>query len=255
MILSLPYDSREARDLNVAIFKTIYYHALQRSMELSRDSCPYETFTGSPASYGNLQFHLWGKTEDSQEWKDLVTSIKVHGLRNSLLVAPMPTASTAQIMGNNESFEPYTSNMYTRRVIAGEFVILNGHLVKRLHQENLYTRETLDNITYHRGSVQFTKLSTDAKLLFRTAWELPQKSLIEMAADRAPYICQSQSLNLFIKDANPKIIASAHMYSWKLGLKTGSYYIRTKPMTNSQSFTMDPEVQRELEKECTMCSA
>lgn len=183
-----------------------------------------------------------------------------YGARNSLLVAPMPTASTAQIMGNNESFEPYTSNVYSRRVLAGEFVVINKFLVQKLKEENLFNKETIDTIIYHRGSVKYTKLSDHSKEVFKTAWEISQKALIEMSAERAPYICQSQSLNLFIEKADPKIISSSHLYGWKLGLKTGSYYIRTKPVTNSQNFTLDPELEKKLRKEaeskeCLMCSA
>ena len=184
-----------------------------------------------------------------------------YGLRNSLLVAPMPTASTAQIMGNNESFEPYTSNIYTRRVLAGEFTVINKHLVKKLKEENLFHTDTINNIIYNRGSVKYTNLSKETKDVFKTAWEISQKALIQMSTERAPFICQSQSLNLFVEKADPKIIASAHLYSWKQGLKTGSYYIRTKPITNSQNFTLDPELEKKLKMEqeknnegCLMCS-
>jgi len=262
MILNIPFTGKEARKINKDIFETIYYHSLKQSNKLAKTEGPYETFLGSPTSNGVLQFDLWSVTPEkfsTQEWESLKSSIKEHGIRNSLLVAPMPTASTAQIMGNNESFEPYTTNIYSRRVLAGEFVVINKYLVNKLKEENLFDKETLDTIIYHRGSVKYTNLSTSAKEVFKTAWEISQKAIIEMSADRGPYICQSQSLNLFIEKADPKIISSAHMYSWKLGLKTGSYYIRTKPVTNSQNFTLDPELEKRLRKEaeskeCLMCS-
>lgn len=262
IILNIPFTSNQARKINKDIFETIYYHALKKSNELAKIDGPYETFDGCPASKGILQFDMWNVTPEkySQEtWNLLKESIKVSGIRNSLLVAPMPTASTAQIMGNNESFEPYTSNIYTRRVLAGEFTVINKYLVNKLKEENLFTKETLDNIIYHRGSVKYTNLTNDAKEIFKTAWEMSQKILIQMSAERAPYICQSQSLNLFIEKADPKIISSCHLYTWKSGLKTGSYYIRTKPITNSQSFTLDPVTEKKLKEQvnnqsCIMCS-
>lgn len=263
MSLNLPFTSKDARKINKTIFETIYYHALKKSNELSQTNGPYETFDGSPASQGILQFDMWSVTPErfsTEEWSILKTKIKDFGLRNSLLVAPMPTASTAQIMGNNESFEPYTTNIYSRRVLAGEFIVINKFLVDKLKEENLFNKETIDTIIYHRGSVKYTQLSDTTKEVFKTAWEISQKALIEMSAERAPYICQSQSLNLFVEKVDPKIISSAHLYSWKLGLKTGSYYIRTKPVTNSQNFTIDPALEKKLReeaesKECLMCSA
>jgi ribonucleoside-diphosphate reductase alpha subunit len=263
IILNIPFTSKEAREINKHIFETIYYYALKKSNELARIEGPYTTFDGSPTSKGILQFDMWNVTPEKyteNEWNLLKESIKLYGIRNSLLVAPMPTASTAQIMGNNESFEPYTSNIYTRRVLAGEFTVINKYLVNKLKEEKLFTKETLDNIIYHRGSVKYTNLSQTTKEIFKTAWEMSQKILIQMSAERAPYICQSQSLNLFIEKADPKIISSCHLFTWKSGLKTGSYYIRTKPITNSQSFTLDPVTEKKLKEqanaqECTMCSA
>jgi len=263
MSLNLPFTSKDARKINKTIFETIYYHALKKSNELSQSDGTYETFDGSPASQGILQFDMWNVTPEIfsiEEWSTLKTKIKEFGLRNSLLVAPMPTASTAQIMGNNESFEPYTTNIYSRRVLAGEFIVINKFLVDKLKEENLFNKETIDTIIYHRGSVKYTQLSNTTKEVFKTSWEISQKALIEMSAERAPYICQSQSLNLFVEKADPKIISSAHLYSWKLGLKTGSYYIRSKPVTNSQNFTIDPVLEKKLKeeaeyKECLMCSA
>ena len=263
IILNIPFTSKEAREINKYIFETIYYYALKKSNELAQIEGPYETFNGSPTSKGILQFDMWNVTPEKysqNEWNILKENIKLYGIRNSLLVAPMPTASTAQIMGNNESFEPYTSNIYTRRVLAGEFTVINKYLVSKLKEEGLFTKETLDNIIYHRGSVKYTQLSQTVKEIFKTAWEMSQKILIQMSAERAPYICQSQSLNLFIEKADPKIISSCHLFTWKSGLKTGSYYIRTKPITNSQSFTLDPITEKKLKEqadaqECTMCSA
>ena len=262
MILNLSFTSQEAKQINKYIFETIYYHSCKKSCELAKQYGKYSSFDGSPSSKGILQFDMWNKIPEKytlEKWNNLKEEIKEYGLRNSLLVAPMPTASTAQIMGNNESFEPYTSNIYTRRVLAGEFIIINKYLVQKLKEENLFNKQTIDNIIYYRGSVKYTDLSKESKDIFKTAWEVSQKSLIQMSADRAPYICQSQSLNLFIENADPKIIASAHMFSWKQGLKTGSYYIRTKPAVNTQNFTLDPEIEKQLkakseQQECLMCS-
>lgn len=262
--LNLPFTSEQAREINKNIFETIYFYALKKSNEIARLKGCYETFPGSPASQGILQFDLWNVKPNLYTdvvWEYLRADIRKYGLRNSLLVAPMPTASTAQIMGNNESFEPYTSNIYTRRVLAGEFTVINKYLVKKLKEENLFNKDTINNIIYNRGSVKYTNLSKETKDVFKTAWEISQKALIQMSAERAPFICQSQSLNLFVEKADPKIIASAHLYSWKQGLKTGSYYIRTKPVTNSQNFTLDPEIEKKLKMEqeknnegCLMCS-
>jgi ribonucleoside-diphosphate reductase alpha subunit len=262
MILNIPFTSHEAQKLNKDIFETIYYYALKKSCDIAKKEGKYDTFENSPMSKGILQFDMWGVNPEKyskEEWDLLKNDIITFGTRNSLLVAPMPTASTAQIMGNNESIEPYTTNIYTRRVLAGEFIVINKYLVEALKNENLFNKETIDNIIYHRGSVKYTKLSDHAKEVFKTAWEISQKTLIKMSAHRGAYICQSQSLNLFIEKADPKIIASAHLYSWSQGLKTGSYYIRTKPAVNSQSFTLDPSIEKKLKeeaesRECLMCS-
>ena len=242
MILGLSFTSDKARRLNKDIFEVIYYHSLKKSCELAKVDGPYKTFRGSPASHGILQFDMWHKDSEKiskDVWHQLRLNIKEHGLRNSTLVALMPTASTAQIMGNNESFEPYTSNMYTRRVLAGEFVLINKHLIKYLKEKNLFTKEIIDSIIYNKGSVQKLNIPNEDKDIFKTVWEISQKSLLEMSADRGPFICQSQSLNIFIEKADPKIINSVHLYGHSLGLKTGSYYIRTKPAMNAQNFSMD----------------
>jgi ribonucleoside-diphosphate reductase alpha subunit len=270
MLLELPFTSDEAKNINKAIFETIYYYALKKSNKLACQYGSYETFKGSPASKGILQFDLWDKKPQyysEVEWDYLKEDIINNGLRNSLLVAPMPTASTAQIMGNNESFEPYTSNIYTRRVLAGEFVLVNKHLVKYLKSQNLYTKKMIDSIILERGSVQNLDIPKEAKEIFKTVWEISQKTLLEMSADRGIFICQSQSLNIFIEKADPKIINSVHLYGHSLGLKTGSYYIRTKPVLSSQNFSMDYEIEREQKQkqeqkqeqrqdnnDCLMCS-
>ena len=242
MLLDMAFTSTEAKELNKDIFETIYYYSLKKSCELSRLDGPYSTFKGSPASQCILQFDLWNKIPNKyslDQWNTLKENIQKDGLRNSTLIALMPTASTAQIMGNNESFEPYTSNMYTRRVLAGEFVLINKHLIHYLKENKLFTKNIIDSIILQKGSVQELNISNEAKEIFKTVWEISQKSLIEMSADRAPYICQSQSLNIFIEKADPKIINSVHLYGHSLGLKTGSYYIRTKPALVSQNFSMD----------------
>ena len=242
MLMNLSFTCDSAKKLNKDIFETIYYHALKKSCQLAKEKGTYETFSGSPASKGILQFDLWNKTPEkisNEKWNFLKQEIKQYGLRNSTLIALMPTASTAQIMGNNESFEPYTSNMYTRRVLAGEFVLINKHLIKYLKNNNLFSKETVDSIILQKGSVQGLNISSEAKEIFKTVWEISQKSLLEMSADRSPYICQSQSFNVFIEKADPKIINSVHLYGHSLGLKTGSYYIRTKPALSSQNFSMD----------------
>ena len=256
MILKIPYDSEEARTLNKNIFECIYYHALRRSCFLSMLDQPYETFPGSPLSKGILQFDMWNvkPTFYSEEiWNDLKEQIKEHGTRNSLLVAPMPTASTAQIMGNNESFEPYTSNLYTRAVLSGNYVIVNNHLINELRERNLFNKEIVEQIMLSKGSIQNLDLPEDIKKIYKTSWELPQKSLLNLAIDRGPFICQSQSLNLFVNPPQPKVIHSIHFYGWKNGLKTGSYYIRTKSILETQNYST--ENKKEEPKECLMCSA
>ena len=251
MKLKLPFTSEKAKKINKNIFEIIYYFSLKKSNELAKKYGSYKTFNGSPASIGYLQFDLWDKEPEFiclDAWGILKQDIIESGLRNSLLVALMPTASTAQIMGNNESFEPYTSNMYTRRVLAGEFVLINKHLIEYLKEENLLSRDIIDQIILNKGSVQNIDISDEAKDIFKTVWEISQKKLLEMSADRAPYICQSQSLNIFIEKADPKIINSVHMYGHSLGLKTGSYYIRTKPILSSQNFSMDYNKEKNIKE-------
>ena len=258
MIMKIPYNSQEARTINKNIFECIYYNSLYMSNKMSITFGPYETFQGSHASKGNLQFDLWEKSPSfysEEKWTFLKQEIMETGLRNSLLVAPMPTASTAQIMGNNESFEPYTSNLYTRAVLSGNYVIINNHLVNELRERNLYSKEIIEQIMLNKGSIQSLELPQDLKDIYKTAWELPQKCIIDMAIDRGPFICQSQSLNVFVNPPQPKVIHSIHFHGWKNGLKTGTYYIRTKSILESQNFSTEASKETKEPKECLMCSA
>ena len=262
MILNIPFTSDRAKKINKKIFETIYYYSLKKSNQLAIEYGKYSTFDGSPASKGILQYNLWNKNPELysyDEWNDLKEKIKKHGLRNSLLVAPMPTASTAQIMGNNESIEPYTSNIYTRRVLSGEYIIINKHLIHYLKQNNLMNKNIIDSIILQKGSVQHLNIPNKKKEIFKTSWEISQKKLLEMSADRGAFICQSQSLNIFIEKADPKIISSVHLYGHSLGLKTGSYYIRTKPVLSAQNYSMEHKVEKKemicTDEVCTMCSS
>lgn len=246
-LLGLDYESTEAKILNKNIFETIYWSALKTSMELARQGGAYETFKTSPAANGHLQFDLWGQTSTRYKWSLLKNQIKKYGLRNSLLVACMPTASTAQINGNTESFEPRTSNLYVRRVLSGEFVIVNKYLENACRKINMWTPSLIDNIMKNKGSIKNTDLPKDMKNIFKTVWEMSNKSLIDLSVGRAPYICQSQSLNLYVPAPNRNILSSMHFYAWKSGLKTGMYYLRTQPKANAVQFT--------VENECMDCSA
>jgi len=224
-----PFDSEEARQLNKDIFENIYFSAMTASVEIAKKDKPYETFKGSPLSQGLFQFDLWGaKPSDKYDWEKLKEQTIKHGARNSLLLAPMPTASTAQILGNNECFEPFTSNMYKRNTLGGEFVVINKYLINDLIKLNLWNDELRLKMFESNGSIQgIDEIPDDIKSIYRTVWEIPQKSLIDMAADRAIYICQSQSMNLFMKDVNIGMLNSALFYTWNKKLKTGMYYLRT----------------------------
>ena len=238
MMLGLAFDDQKSRELNKGIFEAIYHAALTESCELAKEDGPYETFAGSPASQGILQQDMWGK-EANEFWNEIRESIKTHGLRNSLLVAPMPTASTAQIMGNNEAFEPYTTNIYLRRTLAGEFVMINKHLIKDLQKLNLWNPQIKNEIVRNGGSVQqIDEIPQDLKNIYRTIWEIPQKSIIDMSADRGVYIDQSQSLNIFMENPTLAKLSSMHMYGWKKGLKTGMYYLRTRAKAKAQQVTV-----------------
>lgn len=241
ILMRYPFESVEAKVLNREIFETIYYAALTASKELAKEEGPYETYPGSPASQGKLQFDLWGVTpSDRWEWDILRDEIKQHGIRNSLLVAPMPTASTAQILGNNECFEPYTSNLYTRRVLSGEFIVVNKYLLRDLVKLDLWSEEMKNRIIQGNGSVQhIAEIPQNLKELYKTAWEISQKTIIDMSADRGAYICQSQSLNVFMENVNFAKLTSMHFHSWKSGLKTGMYYLRTKAAADAIKFTLD----------------
>ena len=266
MMMGMPFDSPEARSLNEEIFEVIYCGALTASCELAKEEGPYETFAGSPASQGLLQFDLWNRSATG--FDELKSKITQYGLRNSLLIAPMPTASTAQIMGNNEAFEPYTNNIYLRRTLAGEFVVLNKHLVRDLQKIGIWNQNLKTEIIRHGGSVQnIPGIPDNLKAIYRTVWEIPQKSLIDMAADRGAYIDQSQSLNIFMEDPTVAKLSSMHMYGWKKGLKTGMYYLRTRakakpiqvtvPVAPKEPVYTEEQInacRRDNPEGCAMCS-
>ena len=254
MMMNIPFHSEEARVLNREIFETIYYSALKASMTLASRYGAYETFPGSPASQGILQFDMWGvdPTSDTYpqpkyrsqkyDWSHLKVEIQKHGLRNSLLLAPMPTASTSQILGNNECFEPITSNIYTRRTLAGEFIMVNKYLIRDLIRLGIWNERVKTNIIANQGSVQYIDALPDAlKLKYKTVWEMPMRHIIDMSADRGAFICQSQSMNLWVEEPNYNILTSMLFYAWNKGLKTGVYYLRRKAKHQPQQFTVEPE--------------
>lgn len=245
IMLGYPFESEEARALNREIFETIYYASMTASKDLAKVDGAYETFKGSPVSKGIFQFDMWGVTPTARwEWDVLKEEVQKYGVRNSLLLAPMPTASTAQILGNNECFEPYTSNIYTRRVLSGEFIIVNKHLLKDLVREGLWNKDMRQMIMQANGSIQnINEIPQRLKDLYKTAWEISQKAIIDQAADRGAYICQSQSLNIFMENANFGKLTSMHFYGWEKGLKTGMYYLRTKAATDAIKFTIDKKVE------------
>lgn len=247
ILLKYPFESDEARKLNAEIFETIYYASMTASKDLAKVNGAYETFEGSPVSKGVFQFDMWNVTPSSRwEWDVLKEEVKTYGVRNSLLLAPMPTASTAQILGNNECFEPYTSNIYTRRVLSGEFIIVNKHLLKDLVKAGLWNKDMRQKIMASNGSIQnISEIPQHLKDLYKTAWEISQKAIIDQAADRGAYICQSQSLNIFMENANFGKLTSMHFYGWEKGLKTGMYYLRTKAATDAIKFTVDKSVVEE----------
>ncbi len=243
ILLRLPFESDAAKQLNKEIFETIYFAAMTASKDLAVEQGPYESYAGSPVSKAIFQFDMWN-TEPSLrwDWYTLKAAVLKHGVRNSLLVAPMPTASTSQILGNNECFEPYTSNIYVRRVLSGEFVIVNKHLLKDLVALNLWNDDMKNNIIQHNGSVQQIEgIPADIKEIYKTVWEIKQRAIIDMAADRGAYICQSQSLNLFIDAPSSSKLTSMHFYAWKKGLKTGMYYLRTKAASQAVQFTVEKQ--------------
>lgn len=257
ILMRYPFDSPEARDLNKKIFENIYYAACKASCDLAEVLGPYPSYAGCPASKGKLQYDLWNIDQNSlslrDDWIELKSRIAKYGLRNSLLMAPMPTASTAQILGNNESIEPYTSNIYSRRVLSGEFQVVNHHLLRDLAERNLWTEEIRLQILRDYGSIQMiNEIPDDLKSLYRTVWEIPQKSIIDMAADRGAFIDQSQSMNVHLAKPSRSSITSMHFYGWKAGLKTGSYYLRTKPAANPIQFSLDKSKMKKKQSDKMM---
>ena len=250
IMLRLPFTSDEAKKLNQEIFETLYFAAVTSSMEIAKEEGPYSTFAGSPMSKGEFQYNMWGmKDEDLSgrwDWASLRKEVMEHGVRNSLLVAPMPTASTSQILGNNEAFEPYTSNIYTRRVLSGEFIVVNKHLLEDLVNRGLWNDDLKQEIMRHNGSVQnIDRVPQDLKELYKTVWEMSMKDIIDMSRHRGYFIDQSQSLNLFMQDANYAKLTSMHFYAWQSGLKTGMYYLRTKSAVDAIKFTLNNDKKEE----------
>ena len=255
MMFGIPFDSKQAVSINKCIFETIYHAALSASYQLACEDGPYETFKGSPASEGLLQTDLWGVPDSTRyDWDELRTNIKTSGLRNSLLVAPMPTASTAQILGNNEAFEPYTTNIYLRRTLAGEFVMVNKHLVRDLQTIGKWNKDIKTEIVRNGGSVQTLDIPEKVKEIYRTVWEIPQRSIIDMSADRGAYIDQSQSLNIFMENPSLAKLSSMHLYGWKKGLKTGMYYLRTRSKARAQQVTVPVTPSPEQVLACSLAN-
>ena len=244
ILLGMPFDSPEAKKLNAEIFETIYFAALTESNDIAKRDGTYESYPGSPVSEGLLQPDMWGLTEmpggDRHDWTGLRTKISEHGVRNSLLVAPMPTASTSQILGNNECFEPYTSNIYARRVLSGEFTVVNQHLLSDLTEMGLWDPSLKNELIANNGSVQTLDIPDNLKEIYKTVWEIKQRILVDMAADRGAFIDQSQSFNVHMSDANSGKLTSLHFYAWKKGLKTGMYYLRSRAAADAVKFTVDP---------------
>jgi len=245
ILLRLPFESEEAKKLNKEIFETIYFAAMTASKDLAINEGAYATYEGSPLSKGIFQFDMWNVTPSNRwNWEELRQQVKQHGVRNSLLVAPMPTASTSQILGNNECFEPYTSNIYTRRVLSGEYIIVNKHLLKDLIQLGLWNNTMKNKIIANNGSIQnIPEIPANIKELYKTVWEIKQRTIIDMAADRGAFICQSQSLNLFVDAPNMAKLTSMHFYAWKKGLKTGMYYLRSQAATQAVQFTVEKQAE------------
>lgn len=253
-LMRLPFESQKARELNRVIFETMYFGALKASKDLAKEKGAYETFKGSPLSRGLFQFDLWGvKPKLDWDWQGLKKEIEIYGIRNSLLMALMPTASTSQILGNSECFEPYISNIFVRRVLSGEFIVFNKHLINDLIHLGLWNEEMRHKLMAANGSVQhLNEIPKEVRDLYKTVWEIPQRSLIDMAADRAPYICQTQSLNLYLQHPTLAQLTSMHFYTWKKKLKTGMYYFRTSPASEAIKFTVDRQF---LNEGCDFCES
>ncbi len=247
--MRFPFDGPEARQLNKDIFETIYFGAMTESVELAKKEGAYSTFEGSPLSKGEFQFDMWGvRPSDRWDWETLRAEVVKNGARNSLLLAPMPTASTSQILGNNECFEPYTSNIYTRRTLSGEYVVVNKHLLKDLIGLGLWDEEMKEHLIAANGSIQHIEgIPKELKALYKTTWEISQRVIIDMAADRGAFICQSQSMNLFMENPNFGKLSSMHFYAWQKGLKTGMYYLRSKAAAEPIKFTLSAKHQRKFE--------
>ncbi|PCI96964.1 MAG: ribonucleoside-diphosphate reductase subunit alpha [Flavobacteriales bacterium] len=245
ILLRLPFESEEAKQLNIDIFETIYYASMTASKDLAKENGAYESYEGSPVSKGIFQYDMWNVTPtDRWEWDVLKEEVAKYGVYNSLLLAPMPTASTSQILGNNECFEPYTSNIYTRRVLSGEFIVVNKHLLRDLNKLGLWNDDLKNEIMLANGSIQdIPEIPQNLKELYKTVWEIKQRTIIDMAADRGAFICQSQSLNLFVESPNFAKLTSMHFHAWKQGLKTGMYYLRTKAARDAVKFTVETKVK------------
>ena len=278
-MMRIPWESEQALDLNQRIFEHMYYAAVESSSEVAEYEGPYSSFENSPMSKGIFQYDMWGvkpltegdsDTEESLDWQSLKKRVMKYGIRNSLLIAPMPTASTSQILGFNECFEPFTSNIYTRRTLAGEFVIVNKYLMNDLKELNLWNEMMKQQIIARNGCIQdIDMIPEEIQKLYKTSWEIKQKTLIDLAAGRGAFICQSQSMNLFVSDPNYAKLTSMHFYAWRKGLKTGIYYLRTRAPVAAQKFTVDPDLQRAAlkseqerilrknagDEECTMCGS
>jgi ribonucleoside-diphosphate reductase alpha chain len=250
----MPWEAEKTQEFHKRIFEHMYFAALEASADAAAVEGPYDTFKGSPASKGILQFDMWSVIpltlqDGTLDWAALKAKIQATGLRNSLLIAPMPTASTSQILGYNECFEPFTSNIYTRRTLSGEYIVINKHLVRDLMKLDLWNEDLKNQIIVRNGSVQnIPEIPQAIQALYKTAWEIKQRTLIDMSADRGAFICQSQSLNLFMAEPNFQKIISMFFYGWKKGLKTGGYYLRTKAPVMAQKFTIDPELQKDAER-------
>ena len=264
VMMKYPFDSQEAKELNKLIFETMYHGALESSMELAKKFGPYSSYKGCPLESGIFQFDMWGvKPSNRYDWNKLREDIKTNGVLNSLLIAPMPTASTSQIMGFNECFEPFTSNIYKRKTLAGEFILVNKYLIDDLKKLSLWNQDMRNKIIINEGSIQnIEEIPNDIKQLYKTVWEIKQKEIIDMAADRGPYICQSQSMNLFMEAPDFRKLSSMHFYAWQKGLKTGIYYLRSKAKAKTQQFTIDPRLtklanvqQDNTNNVCESCSA
>ena len=256
IMMRMPFDSPSARELNIRIFETMYFGAAKASVDLAKEFGPYSSFEGSPTSKGLFQFDLWGEIQTcNHDWDGLRHDMIKYGIRNSLLISPMPTASTSNILGNNEAFEPFTSNMYVRRVLSGEFAVVNKHLLKDLTRLGVWNDEVKAQVMRKKGSVQgIYEIPLDLQQLYKTVWEIPQKVIIDYASDRGPFICQSQSMNIHIADPSRGKLTSMFFYGWKKGLKTGMYYLRTQPKADSIQFVVD-KVENACEKGCISCSA